>query len=98
ILSNTLWISMGFFVLITLLLFVLQRYNKVNPLKVVVLMGTFALAMAFAGNDLVNFIGVPISGFLAFKNWMASGQAADSLYQTFLASSDVIVPNYMLLI
>src|SRR5690606_34958502 len=43
----------------------LQRQFGVNPLKIVVLAGTFSLAMAFAGNDLVNFIGVPITGLLA---------------------------------
>ena len=39
----------------------------------IVLVGTFALAMAFAGNDLVNFIGVPLAGFESFKSFMASG-------------------------
>jgi phosphate/sulfate permease len=42
-------------------------------LKVVVLTGTFALAMAFAGNDLVNFIGVPLAGFEAFKQFQQNG-------------------------
>jgi len=42
---------------------------KVNVLKVIVLMGTFALAMAFAGNDLVNFIGVPLSGLSAWQDF-----------------------------
>jgi hypothetical protein len=45
----------------------------VNVLKVIVLMGTFALAMAFAGNDLVNFIGVPLTGFSAYQDYMAQG-------------------------
>ena len=45
----------------------------VNVLKVVVLMGTFALAMAFAGNDLVNFIGVPLSGLASYQVYMANG-------------------------
>lgn len=46
---------------------------KVNVLKVIVLMGTFALAMAFAGNDLVNFIGVPLSGLSAWQDFAANG-------------------------
>lgn len=46
---------------------------KVNVLKVIVLMGTFALAMAFAGNDLVNFIGVPLSGLAAYQDFVATG-------------------------
>lgn len=45
----------------------------INVLRVVVLMGTFALAMAFAGNDLVNFIGVPLSGLASFSDYMANG-------------------------
>ncbi|MGD9995271.1 MAG: inorganic phosphate transporter, partial [Salinivirgaceae bacterium] len=46
---------------------------KTNILKVIVLVGTFALAMAFAGNDLVNFIGVPLAGFESFKLFQANG-------------------------
>jgi phosphate/sulfate permease len=76
---------------------VLQKAAGINPLKVVVLMGTFSLAMAFAGNDLVNFIGVPIAGFLAFQNWQGSGVPANEHYQEYLASNAVVVPNYMLL-
>src|SRR5690606_18746374 len=84
------------YILVVLICFLSQRFANVNPLKIVVLAGTFALAMAFAGNDLVNFIGVPITGFLAFKHWVASGVPADELYQTYLASDGVLVPNYML--
>lgn len=96
--DNTLAVLACIFVFFTLLCFVLQRVYKVNPLKIVVLAGTFSLAMAFAGNDLVNFIGVPISGLMAYQNWLGSGIPADQLYQTFLASSDVVVPSYMLFI
>lgn len=46
---------------------------RINVLKVIVLMGTFALAMAFAGNDLVNFIGVPLSGLASYQDFMANG-------------------------
>jgi phosphate/sulfate permease len=52
---------------------VLISFFHVNILKPVVLVGTFALAMAFAANDLVNFIGVPMAGLYAFKTAMASG-------------------------
>lgn len=45
----------------------------VNVLKVIVLMGTFALAMAFAGNDLVNFVGVPLTGLASFQDYVANG-------------------------
>jgi len=56
----------------------------VNVLKVIVLMGTFALAMAFAGNDLVNFIGVPLSGLASYQDYVANG-AGDS--QGFMMGS-----------
>src|SRR3546814_13536934 len=78
------------------LCYLLQRQFGVNPLKIVVLAGTFSLAMAFAGNDLVNFIGVPITGLLAYQNWLGRGVPADALYQDYLATSDIIVPIYML--
>jgi len=52
------------------------HWCRVNVFKVVVLMGTFALAMAFAGNDLVNFIGVPLAGFASFQDFMANGAVA----------------------
>lgn len=51
----------------------LLHFLKVNILKIIVLMGTFALAMAFAGNDLVNFIGVPLSGLASFQDYIANG-------------------------
>ncbi len=51
----------------------LLHFLRVNVLKVIVLMGTFALAMAFAGNDLVNFIGVPLSGLASFQDYAANG-------------------------
>lgn len=52
---------------------------KWNILKFVVLFGTFALAMAFAGNDLVNFVGVPLAGLESFIHWKSSGIAPDEL-------------------
>lgn len=59
----------GFFTVLMQLLHIC----KVNVLKVIVLMGTFALAMAFAGNDLVNFIGVPLSGLASYQDYVANG-------------------------
>lgn len=56
----------------TLLMQLLHALN-VNVLKTIVLMGTFALAVAFAGNDLVNFIGVPLSGLSAYQDYAANG-------------------------
>ena len=56
----------------SLLLFFIQRF-KINILRITILSGTFALALAFAGNDLVNFIGVPVAGFDAFSIARESG-------------------------
>jgi len=52
---------------------ILTTFTRINILKPVVLVGTFALAMAFAANDLVNFIGVPLAGMSAYNVAMASG-------------------------
>lgn len=70
--SNTCIIIAGCFVVFTALCQLLHLL-KVNVFKVIVLTGTFALAMAFAGNDLVNFIGVPLSGFSSYQDYMANG-------------------------
>lgn len=56
----------------TLVMYVLNLL-KVNVLRIVVLLGTFALAMAFAGNDLVNFIGVPLAGLDSYMDYVANG-------------------------
>ncbi len=50
----------------SLLLFIIQRF-KINILRITILSGVFSLALAFAGNDLVNFIGVPVAGFDAYS-------------------------------
>lgn len=96
--SHTWLILAGLFALAATVAALLKRFAGVNPLKLVVLVGTFSLAMAFAGNDLVNFIGVPVAGYLAFLNWKQSGIPADQQYQEYLASTEVIVPNWMLLL
>lgn len=70
--ENTLLIVGCCFVGFTLLMQLLHALG-VNVLKVIVLMGTFALAMAFAGNDLVNFIGVPLTGLASYKDYVANG-------------------------
>lgn len=73
--ANT-WLLIGcLFVFFTVLMQILH-WLKVNVFKVVVLMGTFALALAFAGNDLVNFIGVPLAGYSSFVDYTTNGAAA----------------------
>ncbi len=69
--SNTVLLLLIIFIVSALLLQILQTMNF-NILKPIVLVGTFALAMAFAANDLVNFIGVPLAGVHAFKAAMAT--------------------------
>jgi len=74
--KNTPVLMLGSFVVFSLISQLLISVFKVNILRIVVLFGTFSLAMAFAGNDLVNFIGVPLAGLESFESWAASGQAA----------------------
>ena len=70
------------------LLMSLLAVLRVNILKTVVLMGTFALAMAFAGNDLVNFVGVPLTGLDAFIDYSANGNGnPDTFLMTSLQES-----------
>ena len=71
---------------------------RVNVFKFVVLMGTFALAMAFAGNDLVNFIGVPLAGMDSFRDYVANsnGLGARDYMMTSLMESAQTPPFYLL--
>ena len=59
----------------SVLLYVIQRF-RINILRITILSGTFALALAFAGNDLVNFIGVPVAGFDAYSIAHRTGNAS----------------------
>lgn len=76
---------------------ILMWWQKINPLKVVVLLGTFSLAMAFAGNDLVNFIGVSVAGLSSFQTWAASNIPADQFNMAGLAQK-VATPMWILLL
>ncbi|WP_278691650.1 inorganic phosphate transporter [Leyella stercorea] len=71
---------------------------RVNVFKFVVLMGTFALAMAFAGNDLVNFIGVPLAGLDSFRDYVANsnGLGARDFMMTSLMESAQTPPFFLL--
>ncbi|HBM15852.1 MAG TPA: phosphate permease [Lentisphaeria bacterium] len=77
---NTFYILLISFIAWTVLLQVLSSLFKFNILKVIVLFGTFALAMAFAGNDLVNFIGVPLAAYDAFKIMLSQGFKVPDLF------------------
>ena len=93
--DNTLTIIGLSFVFWAFFLQLLSWILKVNPLKVVVMVGTFALAMAFAGNDLVNFVGVPLAGLESFKIFSANG-GNDLMMGKLLG--DIITPSYFLII
>ena len=82
--EETIYFLLVAFVFFTLLMQLLH-WCRVNVLKIVVLMGTFSLAMAFAGNDLVNFIGVTLAGFESFKDFVANG--AGFTVDTFMMDS-----------
>lgn len=71
--ENTMFLMFLSFIGWTIILQILTWVTKINPLKIIVLIGTFALAMAFAGNDLVNFIGVPMAGYAAYQDFASSG-------------------------
>lgn len=73
--DNTLSLVLGCFVFFTLLMQILH-WCKVNVFRIIVLLGTFSLALAFAGNDLVNFIGVPLAGFSAYTDYVANSDGA----------------------
>ena len=73
IINENTWYIIGGGIAVFSVLMTLLSMVKVPVLKFVVLLGTFALAMAFAGNDLVNFVGVPLTGLDAYNDYMANG-------------------------
>ncbi|SHF98844.1 Phosphate transporter family protein [Flavobacterium segetis] len=77
---------------------ILIQFFKVNILRIIILIGTFALALAFAGNDLVNFIGVPIAAFNSYEIFQNSGVSGDDFMMGALANDDIVAPFYFLLI
>ena len=96
--ANITWLLCATFVVSSIAMLLVQIV-KVNVFKFVVLMGTFALAMAFAGNDLVNFIGVPLAGLDSYLDFTtnAQGVSADSYLMTSLMESAKTPPFYLLL-
>lgn len=95
--ENTQMLLVYTFIGSTLIMEVLHLM-RVNVFKFVVLMGTFALAMAFAGNDLVNFMGVPLAGLDSYNDFMANanGASADSFLMTSLMESAKTPPIYLI--
>ena len=93
--TEVLLISLVSFVLLSLISYILIFSFKVNIYKLIIGVGTFSLALAFAGNDLVNFIGVPIAAWQSYEAWIASGIPAD-MFSMEVLSTKVPTPNLLL--
>lgn len=94
--SHTALLLAGCFAVFTLVMQGLHALGA-NVLKIVVLIGTFALAMAFAGNDLVNFIGVPLSGFASYTDYMANGSGDPRTFMMASLNEPAQTPFYFLI-
>ncbi len=95
--NNTGLIILGCFVVFTILMQILH-FLRVNIFKIIVLLGTFSLAMAFAGNDLVNFIGVPLTGFSSWQYFSEHGlEAGIHGYHMGLLNGPADTPIYFLI-
>lgn len=77
--GNEIFIILGGFVLWTLLSFIYEKLSKKTSLLIVIAVGTFGLALAFSGNDLVNFIGVPMAAYHSYEAWIANGMDSSML-------------------
>lgn len=86
------------FIFFTVLSQILIKFFKINILRVIIIIGTFALALAFAGNDLVNFIGVPIAAFNSYEIFNGSGVSGDTFMMGALANDEIVAPFYFLLL
>ena len=90
------WIIVVSSIFWSLLSFVMIKFLKTNIYKLIIIVGTFALALAFAGNDLVNFIGVPVAAYNSYLEWSISGIEASSFPMDILATK-VPTNNFLLL-
>ncbi len=94
--DNTLEIMGIGFIFWALISFLFVSVFKLNILRLIIAIGTFSLAMAFSGNDLVNFIGVPIAAWNSYEAWSISGLPADQFSMGVLAKR--VPSNNLLLI
>ncbi|MFT6417071.1 MAG: phosphate/sulfate permease [Dokdonia sp.] len=83
--GNELYVMLGSFVFWTLFSYAFEKIFKKTVLLVVIAVGTFGLALAFSGNDLVNFIGVPMAAWHSYEAWSASGIAASEFSMEILS-------------
>jgi phosphate/sulfate permease len=96
--ENTFYILVFSFIGWTIILQLIYMIFKFNILRIIVLVGTFALAMAFAGNDLVNFVGVPLAGLESLSSWLSSDVAEPGAFVMTSLSGKIQTPTYMLLL
>jgi phosphate/sulfate permease len=82
--GNELIYILSSFAFWTLFSFLFMKIFKKSILIIVIAIGTFGLALAFAGNDLVNFIGVPMAAYHSYEAWAASGEAASAFSMNIL--------------
>ncbi|MEO2051144.1 MAG: inorganic phosphate transporter [Allomuricauda sp.] len=88
---------LGNFIFWTLISYLMATLGRLNIYRLVIGFGTFALAMAFAGNDLVNFIGVPIAALQSYQDWTVSGIAPADFNMKGLTAA-VRTPTLLLLL
>ncbi len=94
--NSNVWEFIGYsFIVYFIISYALIKLVKLNVYVLVIIVGTFALAMAFAGNDLVNFIGVPMAAYNSYEIWLASGEPASTFTMESLAQK---VPTQPLLL
>ncbi|KGN84320.1 MULTISPECIES: inorganic phosphate transporter [unclassified Porphyromonas] len=94
--ENTLML-LGIIFAASALIMQVLHWIGLNIFKIIILAGTLALSLAFAGNDLVNFIGIPLAGLSAYTDYMANGNGA---YDTYLMGANNLpasTPVYYLL-
>ncbi len=97
--SQNSWKIIGLsFVAWTVLLQVMVWLTRLNILKFIVFVGTFALAMAFAGNDLVNFIGVPLAGYESYKAFINSPVTDPNAFLMTDLVGQIKTPTHFLLL
>lgn len=95
--SKWMFIVLINFMFWSILSYLLMYVAKINIYKLIIGVGTFALALAFAGNDLVNFIGVPIAAWQSYEAWVAAGVPATEFSMEILASK-VPTPTALLFV
>ncbi|MFL2618826.1 MAG: inorganic phosphate transporter [Candidatus Marisimplicoccus sp.] len=74
---------------------ILIKLLRIDIYKIIIAIGTFSLALAFAGNDLVNFVGVPIAALEAYNGWVGSGISANEFSMSILAEKVQPKPIYL---